>query len=152
MKKQFVCLRCGGIAIRHMQSIQDVCEPCSFEHSMEGNKASSIVAKAIRNGVLEPANKKTCVDCGKPASVHDHRDYLKPLDVDPVCKSCNSRRGMAMDSKLRVFPKDFIVPTIRKSVTISESSIPQLRYLIQNKGRAWLEKLISREYRKATKQ
>ncbi len=37
-----------------------------------------------------------CVDCGRRASAHDHRDYGKPLEVDPVCGSCNYKRGSAI--------------------------------------------------------
>jgi len=37
-----------------------------------------------------------CVDCGKPAQGYDHRDYRKPLDVDPVCNPCNRTRGTAL--------------------------------------------------------
>lgn len=38
-----------------------------------------------------------------------------------------------------------------EGVRLSIEHWPQLRFLIQTKGRAWLERLISREYRKATK-
>lgn len=34
-----------------------------------------------------------CVDCGRRAQCYDHRDYRKPLRVEPVCKRCNSMRG-----------------------------------------------------------
>lgn len=34
-----------------------------------------------------------CADCGQPACEWDHRDYMKPLDVDPVCRACNQARG-----------------------------------------------------------
>ncbi len=37
-----------------------------------------------------------CVDCGKKAGHYDHRDYNQPLDVQPVCESCNCRRGPAI--------------------------------------------------------
>ena len=36
-----------------------------------------------------------CVDCAEPATRYDHRDYDKPLDVEPVCRSCNQKRGPA---------------------------------------------------------
>ena len=35
------------------------------------------------------------VPCGGMAEQWDHRDYNKPLDVEPVCRSCNMRRGPA---------------------------------------------------------
>jgi len=34
-----------------------------------------------------------CLDCDKPAQVYDHRDYNKPMEAEPVCYSCNSKRG-----------------------------------------------------------
>lgn len=43
-------------------------------------------------GVLPEPTKLKCVDCGKRAHVYDHRDYSKPLEVEPVCRRCNSRR------------------------------------------------------------
>jgi hypothetical protein len=36
-----------------------------------------------------------CVDCGDWANNWEHRDYSKPLEVDPVCDSCNFKRGPA---------------------------------------------------------
>lgn len=47
------------------------------------------VRNAIRSGKLPPATGKECHNCGKPAIGYDHRDYEFPLDVLPVCKSCN---------------------------------------------------------------
>lgn len=38
-----------------------------------------------------------CVDCGLPAQAYDHRYYSHPLEVDPVCLSCNNKRGPALD-------------------------------------------------------
>ena len=51
------------------------------------------VTKAIRTGLLKPVHECVCVDCGSPAECYDHRDYNKPLAVDPVCKRCDSLRG-----------------------------------------------------------
>ena len=51
---------------------------------------------AIRCGVFpDDRFKAYCVDCGRLATVHDHRDWRLPLQVDLVCHSCNSRRGSA---------------------------------------------------------
>ena len=36
-----------------------------------------------------------CQDCSRPAQCWDHRDYAKPLEVAPVCWSCNTKRGHA---------------------------------------------------------
>jgi hypothetical protein len=59
-------------------------------------KAISLVQRAIRRGEMPPAKALICVDCGKPALEYDHRDYSKPLEVEPVCSSCNHFRGPAI--------------------------------------------------------
>jgi len=58
-------------------------------------RAAAIVAHAKKTGVLIPLSSLKCVDCGNDAQAYDHRDYRKPLDVEPVCMSCNSKRGPA---------------------------------------------------------
>lgn len=59
------------------------------------NEAHSAVRRAVKRGELQSATAFACVDCGKPAKCYDHRDYSKPLDVEPVCHSCNHKRGPA---------------------------------------------------------
>jgi hypothetical protein len=61
-----------------------------------GISAAAVVARAIKSGLLRAASEFACSDCGKPAQQYDHRDYNKPLNVDPVCRSCNQLRGPAM--------------------------------------------------------
>lgn len=58
-------------------------------------RAHQKVRRAVVSGQLPRVKTLTCVDCGKPARCYDHRDYTKPLDVAPVCFSCNTRRGPA---------------------------------------------------------
>lgn len=60
------------------------------------HQAHRFARLAVRNGYLKDPTALTCVDCGAPAKVYDHRDYNKPLDVDPVCHSCNATRGPAL--------------------------------------------------------
>jgi len=36
-----------------------------------------------------------CTDCGAQARDYDHRDYARPLDIEPVCRRCNQKRGPA---------------------------------------------------------
>ena len=58
------------------------------------------VARAIREGKLPRLDGTIrCVDCGQMATQYDHREYARPLDVVPVCRSCNIRRGPASDVK-----------------------------------------------------
>lgn len=56
--------------------------------------AHRYVQAAIEIGFLPALDGAiNCVDCGIPAKCYDHRDYAKPLDVEPVCVGCNVRRG-----------------------------------------------------------
>jgi len=63
------------------------CKPASVEYA---------VSRSIRLGELKPIDECICVDCGRPAQHYDHRDYNKPLEVDPVCRVCNAKRGHAI--------------------------------------------------------
>lgn len=57
--------------------------------------AQSAVSRAKRDGILPSAEGMPCSDCPRTAECYDHRDYGRPLQVDPVCRSCNSIRGHA---------------------------------------------------------
>lgn len=57
--------------------------------------AHSEINKAIRRGDLPKPKDCVCADCGKQARAYDHRDYNAPLSVEPVCGTCNYRRGPA---------------------------------------------------------
>jgi DNA-directed RNA polymerase subunit RPC12/RpoP len=67
----------------------------SFRYSLRPlmREAHYAVYKAVQRGDIQPATDYDCADCGKPAIEYDHRDYAKPLDVEPVCRRCNLRRG-----------------------------------------------------------
>lgn len=58
------------------------------------------VGRAIRAGELIrlTTNIIKCADCDERATQYDHRDYTKPLFVDPVCQSCNFKRGFAVET------------------------------------------------------
>jgi hypothetical protein len=58
--------------------------------------AATILARAIRHGQMKRPAEFLCTDCGGKADRYDHRDYTRPLQVDPVCRSCNARRGPAL--------------------------------------------------------
>lgn len=61
------------------------------------HRAHSAVQAAIKRGLLPDlkSGEYACTDCGACAYEYDHRDYGRPLDVQPVCRSCNKRRGTA---------------------------------------------------------
>lgn len=67
--------------------------------------ASTCMWRALTIGLLQDMRGQPCVDCGKTAVHHDHRDWRRPLDVEPVCHSCNLRRGPAapFDTLPRVY-------------------------------------------------
>jgi len=49
--------------------------------------------RARYRGLVPPVVYFLCVDCGDPATEYEHRDYRRYMDVEPVCDSCNKRRG-----------------------------------------------------------
>jgi len=61
------------------------------------NDAHHKVSRAIYKGLLPRLSIEVvlCIDCGERAFIYEHRDYDKPLEVDPVCHRCNSKRGHA---------------------------------------------------------
>jgi len=61
-------------------------------------EAAHKVHRAIIQGKLPRLTNGNvrCVDCQKKAQHYDHRDYTKPLTVEPVCQGCNFRRGLAV--------------------------------------------------------
>lgn len=75
------------------------CYECGSAVFRQRQVAAAAIAKAIKSGALPKARTLTCVDCGKPALDYEHRDYRRPLDVQPVCRPCNYRRGPALFSR-----------------------------------------------------
>ena len=94
------CLRCGAKFMG--TSNRKVCINCSasIERRREDSRKSTYRAvwRARMDGLIPPLTGRLCVDCGAPATRYDHRDYGKPLDVEPVCHGCNIRRGPAIDA------------------------------------------------------
>ena len=64
--------------------------------SADYHKSHRLVQIAIRDGYLPKPSTLICLDCGASAQVYDHRDYNRPLDVEPVCHACNIKRGPAL--------------------------------------------------------
>ena len=73
-----------------------LCHYCRRINYTLRDMAMRYVQFAQRFGQLKAPRHFSCVDCGAPATRYDHRDYLKPLKVSPVCAKCNSRRGLAL--------------------------------------------------------
>jgi hypothetical protein len=80
-----------------------LCIECLRAHMDDPTKqaAHKAVADARRRGELPSPRELACMDCGGAAVDYDHREYAKPLQVEPVCRRCNLRRGPAIDSAAR---------------------------------------------------
>lgn len=97
---QWACVDCRGPVAAYPNRRPPLrCHPCKVRRyramAPVGQRAAAAVAGAIRRGLLRRPSEFSCTDCGKPATCYDHRDYTKPLDVQPVCRSCNVMRGPA---------------------------------------------------------
>lgn len=88
------CVYCGvSLADRHIYTYMcDGCRPFQLQLQY---RAANAVYTATRRGELPKLADLQCVDCGKPAKCWDHRDYDKPLQIEPTCRSCNKKRGPA---------------------------------------------------------
>lgn len=65
-------------------------------------RAGRQAQRSIARGALPRLDGSIpCRDCGQPATMYDHRTYARPLEVDPVCRTCNRHRGEAQDAAPR---------------------------------------------------
>lgn len=97
------CLQCGAdISSRHYHA--KYCFSCAVarQKNPAAVTAHKLVSEAIKRGELCSPRTLDCADCGGQAMDYDHRDYTKPLAVEPVCRSCNKLRGPAIGSLPRV--------------------------------------------------
>lgn len=91
--RRVVCVACGGLRTR---TSRRMCDTCRNAHEIAVQAANKEVSRAVRKGSLPKASTQRCVDCGAQALDWEHRDYSKPLAVEPVCRSCNVKRGPAL--------------------------------------------------------
>lgn len=99
----FTCCLCSAKVAITGGGAQFKCDSCKTAAGISlgrtpQREAHKAVADAIRSGLLKRPAEFACVDCGKPAEHYDHRDYSRPLDVAPVCRVCNYKRGPAVDA------------------------------------------------------
>lgn len=66
-------------------------------------RAQNAVKWAVQMGRLPNLKEKfvRCADCDARAIEYDHRRYSEPLNVDPVCRAHNMKRGFALDQTFR---------------------------------------------------
>ena len=91
------CCRKADISDRPINALY--CLPCRNSGLVlyAPRKALGLVNTMVKAGLLAKPTEYSCMDCGGPANCYDHRDYLKPMDVDPVCSKCNAARGTALN-------------------------------------------------------
>lgn len=55
------------------------------------NKIAKKIYRLTKSGKIPSLKKNNipCIYCGARATRYDHRNYNKPLEVDPVCARCN---------------------------------------------------------------
>lgn len=98
------CPRCRGRShFQHGTKRIYVCGDCDRARGLQLRAASARAIAAVQRAKVRGElpylpDGTPCVDCGAEAMVYDHREYAKPLDVEPVCISCNKLRGPAIDS------------------------------------------------------
>lgn len=97
------CATCGAVEMHPGCTSGFQCIGCRPVQRRDDPKylAHRAVARAIRAGQLRPIKDCMCVDCGAQAEHYEHRDYSKPLQVEPTCRRCNFRRGPAAGSDVR---------------------------------------------------
>lgn len=89
-----VCVDCGGNKA-DLHPLRQRCIPCDGNFSRQMLRANAVIGREVARGRLQPARTLQCVDCGRQALDWDHRDYSKPLEVEPTCRACNQKRGPA---------------------------------------------------------
>jgi hypothetical protein len=83
------------VELRWYQREVLICDGCEALRRPIQKRAVDAVRRAVKAGRLPAPSAYQCMDCARPAAVYDHRDYGKPLCVEPVCRSCNGKRGPA---------------------------------------------------------
>jgi len=78
--------------------------------------AARVTRKAVKAGELLNPKTLRCVDCGRAAHCYDHRDYNRPLVVEPVCHKCNGRRGSGV-------PKEWTLEEVLEEAAMREANI-----------------------------
>jgi hypothetical protein len=103
MLRQFVCAGCEqpNTTVKKGRGKRVYCNDCQVRSMNRRSTLTAAVKRAISEGKLLNPSSLKCVDCGKPAFCYDHRDWSKPLDVEPVCRSDNNRRGAAKNLWLK---------------------------------------------------
>jgi len=95
-----LCQCCGVADISHRHGRAKYCLSCRNDGQIGRGRILALraVNTRVRTGEMPRADTFVCVDCGQAAHSWEHRDYSRPLDVEPVCRSCNHKRGPAKNN------------------------------------------------------
>ena len=87
----------ASMAHRKERSTSSYFRPVDAERWWQ-HRSHTLVRTAVKRGLLPDlkTGEFACADCGGVALEYDHRDYGRPFDVTPVCRSCNKQRGTAV--------------------------------------------------------
>lgn len=94
-RPSFKCFHCQHEFYVRKTRAKLFCVDCEAEADRQKSRAVQRVKLAIKRGDIQPPTNFSCVDCKKPATCYEHRDYGRVLDVQPICASCNRKRGPA---------------------------------------------------------
>ena len=133
------CPRCG---MEKMDADNGYCLECNRSSVRKLTYAMREVRKAVDFGLL-PNLKESyvpCIDCGKRATLYEHRDYDSPLKVDPCCRGCNSSRGIGENRFCSEIPGTF-----------PDTDIYKYRGVVVNLSRRHPERCISMYLRETPK-
>lgn len=112
---QKLCSLCGET---WRQGQRPYCESCGLanhlyrKHGTGQIDAMRAIRREVREGRLECPEAYKCVDCDNQATVYEHRDYNRPLDVVPTCRPCNGKRRHAIAKKMTF---DEFLAAVRKT-------------------------------------
>lgn len=65
----------------------------ALRHKRWRSYAYVVMHSLIRREIVFRVDLYDCVDCGSQAEIWEHRDYSRPLEIEPACESCNAKRG-----------------------------------------------------------
>lgn len=106
---RFKCGLCGDVELVRGGGASFRCSACKARGAhlpycgrgdwLGKDTAQRQVSASIRDGLLPRPRTLRCVDCNGEAVEYEHRDYNRPLTVEPICRGCNFRRGPAVPRK-----------------------------------------------------
>lgn len=104
MSPHRACLVCQRVMGRGFHHSRIVCDWCSDQYRMFKMCVQQKVKSAIHSGKLPDWRGLRCFVCSDDAIGYHHSDYSEPLNVQPICRSCNWRLGHARMDRVELMP------------------------------------------------